>query len=115
MLSRRTRRAAYVPARLRSAGAEFRARPDTADRDELLAVVLLARSAETGQLAYGGNPEVAALWINTLVLSATIEEFRRRGWIEVDRPLSIQPTVEVSIRLTPEGMKHGDEIMRRRH
>ena len=77
--------------RLQSAKDMFRTPHDTASEDDVLAVAWMAMSAELGRTPQAKNVEDTFDWIDTMALAAMIEGYRRRGWLHIDRVLSIQP------------------------
>lgn len=74
--------------------------------DDLLVVALSAQAAELVQAEHHVDEEVAIQWINILHAAAAIEDYRRRGWLILDKPLSIQACIDPSLRFTAEGERN---------
>jgi hypothetical protein len=100
--------------RLQSAKDVFRTPHDAATEDDVLAVAWMAMSAELRRNPQATSVEDTFDGIDTLALAAMIEGYRRRGWLHIDRALSIQPQATMAIRLTAEGLLPQDELLRRR-
>jgi hypothetical protein len=71
--------------------------------DDLLVVALSAQAAEMVKAEHEVTEDVVIDWINILHVASAIESYRRRGWLVLDRALSIQVEVKVSLRITEEG------------
>ncbi|MEO6273186.1 MAG: hypothetical protein ABIP34_08300 [Rhodoferax sp.] len=74
--------------------------------DDLFTLISLAMSAETQRCYHGVDGQLLQSWAQTLRVVVGIEAYRRKGWLILDRPLSIQPDSNVCLRLTHEGLKH---------
>lgn len=101
--------------RLQCAKDVFRTPHDAATEDDVLAVAWMAMSAELGRNPHAMSVEDTFDWIDTMALEAMIEGYRRRGWLHIDRALSIQPQATMAIHLTAEGRLQKDELLRRWH
>ena len=93
----------------------FRTPHDTATttEDDVLAVAWMTMSAELGRTPQAKSVEDSFDWIDTMALAAMIEGYRRRGWLHIDRALSIQPKATMAIRLTAQGRLQDDELLKR--
>lgn len=80
--------------------------------DDLLVVALTAQAAELVLAEHHVDEEVVIQWINILHASAAIEDYRRRGWLILDKPLSIQASIDPSLRFTAEGERNAAALRR---
>ena len=95
---------------LRSLTTRARGGDNSPFTDDLLVVALTAQAAELVQAEHGVNEEVVIQWINILHVAAAIEDYRRRGWLVLDKPLSIQASIDISLRFTAEGERNATAL-----
>jgi hypothetical protein len=95
---------------LRSLTTRARGGDSSPSTDDLLVVALTAQAAELVRAEHEVNEDVVIQWINILHVAAAIEGYRRMGWLVLDRPLSIQANVDISLRFTVEGERNASTL-----
>lgn len=91
---------------LRSLTTRARGGDNSPSTDDLLVVALTAQAAELVQAEHHVDEEVGIQWIDILHAAAAIEDYRRKGWLILDKPLSIQARIDPSLRFTAEGERN---------
>lgn len=76
--------------------------------DDLLAISLIATSAETGSQRQRVSDVVLEGWVASLYAAALIEGYRRNGWLEIEEPSSIVPGRHGTVRITEAGASQED-------
>ncbi|WP_280156361.1 hypothetical protein [Piscinibacter sp. XHJ-5] len=89
---------------------KFRDGDQSTTTDDLLSVVIIARSGELHRPDHRFDPDVMLTWLGVLYIAVSVETYRRRGWVVLMRPLSIQPHKRVRLSLTEEGLRHASEF-----
>lgn len=74
--------------------------------DDLLSVALIARAAELQCPNLHVTSELLDEWVKVVYVVATVESFRRCGWLLLNAPLSIFAEAKICVTVTPEGMLH---------
>lgn len=77
--------------------------------DDLVMTCIVAEAAEKRLPSVSVSPESLFERLSHLVICASMETYSRRGWVELEGELSICDS-EVSIRLTDEGMRAGEQM-----
>ena len=95
---------------LRGAIRAFDAGDASAYVDDLLALIFIALSAETQRPDHDVDEQLLVGWSQALRVAVALEAYRRRGWLTLSRPLSIQPEAQIYMQLTPEGLAHVAEL-----
>lgn len=78
--------------------------------DDILSVILTAVVAETRNNSVEMDPERVTEWGFTLATAASLESFRRKGYLDIFAPLSIDPHATNHIRVTELGMAESDRL-----
>ncbi|WP_058085837.1 hypothetical protein [Aquabacterium parvum] len=76
--------------------------------DDLLAISLIATSAETGYQQQRVSEVLLEGWVASLYAAALIEGYRRKGWLEIEEPSSIVPGRHGAVRITEAGASQED-------
>ena len=58
--------------------------------DDLLTFVVIAVAAETQRAEHALDHQIMSRWIDGLRVAEAIERYRRKGWLVLARPLSVQ-------------------------
>lgn len=86
----------------------FRDGDDSSAMDDLLAISLIATSAETGSQRQRVSEVLLEGWVASLYAAALIEGYRRKGWLEIEEPGSILPGCHGAVRITEAGARQED-------
>lgn len=95
---------------LRGAVRAFDAGDASASVDDLLSLIFIALSAETQRPDHDVDEQLLMGWAQALRVAVALETYRRRGWLTLGRPLSIQPDSQISMQLTSEGLAHAAQL-----
>jgi hypothetical protein len=76
--------------------------------DDLLAISLIATSAETGSQRQRVSEVLLEGWVASLFAATLIEDYRRNGWLEIEEPSSILPGRHGAVRITEAGARQED-------
>lgn len=76
--------------------------------DDLLAISLIATSAETGAQRQRVSEVLLEGWVTSLYAAVLIECYRRKGWLEIEAPSSILPGCHGAVRITEAGASQED-------
>ena len=78
--------------------------------DDVVSIIINAMAAEKRNPKVNVSLHSLASQVESLYISASIESYRRRGWLELDSTLSIRPQKKVILRLTSLGILHAENI-----
>lgn len=95
-------------AQLHSLTVAFRDGDASSAMDDLLAISLIATSAETGSQRQRVSEVLLEGWVASLFAATLIEDYRRNGWLEIEEPSSILPGRHGAVRITEAGARQED-------
>ena len=95
-------------AQLHSLTVAFRDGDASSAMDDLLAISLIATSAETGSQRQRVSEVLLEGWVASLFAATLIEDYRRNGWREIEEPSSILPGRHGAVRITEAGARQED-------
>lgn len=83
--------------------------------DDVLSVGIHAMAAESRKPQLKLAPAALEQLVGTLYIAASLESYRRRGWLELEATLSIKPHKRLKLRITELGRQSGDALLQRLH
>jgi hypothetical protein len=89
---------------------EFVNGSESSNLDDILGVIFTAVVAETRINSVDVVPDKVNEWCVALLIVATMETYRRRGYIEILAALSIDPNAKATVRLTELGLKEAGNL-----